>query len=188
MGTAEDAVKYGAMGLNNPSPLTTWTGGNRIYPPTARNPLGEFDPNAGAAGSGGKLEGRGKYLSADRPYAEQYSKPFPNGVLHKVDLPDEMIPKMLDYSTPVSRQPEVLKSLSENAQKLGLPANFRQMNGEQIYKHIINSGWGETEAADLLSSVGIAGFKYKKPFEGKVVDNFGVYPAFQDRLTILERQ
>lgn len=40
--------------------------------------------------------------------------------LYKVDLPDEMIPKMLDYDKPLSKQPEIMKALTPEAMGLKL--------------------------------------------------------------------
>lgn len=42
------------------------------------------------------------------------------GNLYKADLPDAMIPKMLDYDKPLSKQPEIMKALTPEAMGLKL--------------------------------------------------------------------
>ena len=43
-----------------------------------------------------------------------------SGNLYKADLPDAMIPKMLDYDKPLSKQPEIMKALTPEAMGLKL--------------------------------------------------------------------
>jgi len=46
--------------------------------------------------------------------------PENTGSLYKVDLPDAMIPKMLDYDKPLSQQPEIMKLMTPEAMGLKL--------------------------------------------------------------------
>jgi hypothetical protein len=175
--------------------LDVYQGTPYTFPPTARNPLGEFDASKIGTGEGAQAYGRGIYTAEAPAVAKGYQdrlgtnlitvdgKPMdysnpahiaasiisdpnnaglpgkqlasairydPRGIvpfgakseveeiakalesgnlpkfsnqkgnLYKADLPDEMIPKMLDYDKPLSQQPEILKVLTPEAMGLKL--------------------------------------------------------------------
>jgi hypothetical protein len=93
-----------------------------------------------------------------------YKKPLENkGNLYKVDLPDEMIPKMLDYDKHLSEQsPEVQKILLPYQKEIG--SSFG--TGEQTLKAIAferrMKGLDDSPAAvaEQLRQMGIPGVKY----------------------------
>jgi hypothetical protein len=65
-------------------------------------------------------------IASRRKSASEFLKSIGNkgsmneGSLYKVDLPDAMIPKMLDYDKPLSKQPEIMKALTPEAMGLKL--------------------------------------------------------------------
>lgn len=169
-------------------PLDVYQGTPHTFPPTARNPLGEFDASKIGTGEGAQAYGRGVYTAENPTVAKEYqvklsstgsaknlagnfggiddglaeanrrvehykkliadggggamsraksmlqiSKknvadlqamkagiPENKGNLYKADLPDAMIPKMLDWDKPLSQQPEIMKALTPEAMGLKL--------------------------------------------------------------------
>jgi hypothetical protein len=84
------------------------------------------------------------------------------GNLYKADLPDEMIPKMLDWDKPLSQQPDILEVLKKNYRSDYLDM-FKNKPGSDFYKAI--SGNEGTEDLRVLGSselrnMGIPGIKY----------------------------
>jgi hypothetical protein len=84
------------------------------------------------------------------------------GNFYKADLPDEMIPKMLDWDKPLSQQPDILEILKKNYRSDYLDM-FKNKPGSDFYKAI--SGNEGTEDLRVLGSselrnMGIPGIKY----------------------------
>jgi hypothetical protein len=103
------------------------------------------------------------------------------GNLYKVDIPDEYIPKMLDWDKPLTEQP---KQVQEALKKLGIETDINKLNeyddallkslfedsntvlpkqpinptGEDIYQRIIQGNPKYT--AEKLKEVGITGIRY----------------------------
>lgn len=119
--------------------------------------------------------------------------PENTGNLYKVDLPDKMIPKMLDYDKHLSEQsPEVQKILSAYQKEIG--GSFG--TGEQTLKAIAferrMKGLDDSPAAvaEQLRQMGIPGIKYldeASRAKGKGTRNFVTFPGEEKNLTILER-
>lgn len=104
------------------------------------------------------------------------------GALYKADLPDEWIPKMLDWDKPLSQQPENVRLL---AQDLGLA---KDATGKDVYSALSNQARdmgiikGQTaqttlpgsqgRAAADLSEFGIPGIRYldggSRPNSGRI--------------------
>ncbi len=104
--------------------------------------------------------------------------------LYKVDLPDEMIGRMLDWDKPISQQaPEVRKALSRSAPDfMKLVASKptarggRGLSGEDAHKYLANNdewlglapgvgltgqpGWTQKIVAERLRQAGIPGIRY----------------------------
>jgi len=173
------------MSRGTVSPLDVYHGTPYTLPPTARNPLGEFDASKIGTGEGAQAYGFGIYTAenpavargyrdklqkvdysgsqidpanpshvalatmekfGDTEKASAYLKQRANlmdydinmqaakllddkaalptrnayGSLYKVNLPDAMIPKMLDYDKPLSQQPEIMKLMTPEAMGLKL--------------------------------------------------------------------
>jgi hypothetical protein len=115
------------------------------------------------------------------------------GNLYKADLPDEMIPKMLDYDKHLSDQsPEVQKILSAYQREIG--GSFG--TGEQTLKAIAferrMKGLDDSPAAvaEQLRQMGIPGIKYLDEgsrIKGEGTRNFVTFPGEEKNLRILER-
>lgn len=134
------------------------------------------------------------------------------GALYKVDLPDEMVARMLDWDKPLSQQaPDVQKAIDALHKKnprayqqlvdaqLGGPV-MDQATGRDMYRNLheslIRSGKAkpaavkEQEAAELIRRAGIPGIRYLDQGSrgaGSGTSNFVVFPGEENALRILER-
>jgi len=227
-------------------PLDVYHGTPHTFPPTARNPLGEFDASKIGTGEGAQAFGHGIY-TAENPnvgkgYAEQLStaqgplgdvakywrknggesafRSFAKdaglapteientanvirntGNLYKVDLPDEMIPKMLDWDKPINKQDPYVRDIIAKAfpsgyikgkfvDPLNSPVTGRAMLDQlnMIANQRNEPGFRSAETA--LRQAGIPGIKYLDEgsrAEGKGTRNFVTFPGEEKNLTILER-
>jgi hypothetical protein len=70
----ETGTGIGRAALDPRSPITTWHGSPHTFPPTANNPLGEFDPMKVGTGEGAQAYGVGAgYLAEAKKLAEGYA-------------------------------------------------------------------------------------------------------------------
>ena len=116
--------------------------------------------------------------------------PEPMGNLYKVDVPDEDIPKMLDWDKKLSDQPHIWNSLDQNVKDAidelmernyanPMSESLHDYTGEHLYKalkhpevhdtlpaEVPNSSWytgdttNEKHTSQFLNSIGIPGVKY----------------------------
>lgn len=118
----------------------------------------------------------------------EYAKPLENkGNLYKVDIPDEQIPKMLDWDKPIAQQnKEILDILKNEPAILADLANGKSLDkltGEQAYQAIASTfDVGQAEAyklaSEYLNSKGIPGIRYLDEGSratGKGTSNFVVF-------------
>ena len=237
-------------------PLDVYHGTPHTLPPTARNPLGEFDASKIGTGEGAQMYGQGIYTAEARPVAEGYAKNVKDmasiknmneelsrlskvmeadsqggyrkfksnvgedaakrydelianrnkvstsvGNLYKVDLPDEMIPKMLDYDKPLSKQDPYVRDIIAKAFPSGyIKGKFVDpLNSPVIGRAMLDQlamiadkrnapGFRSAEAA--LRQAGIPGIKYLDEgsrAKGKGTRNFVTFPGEEKNLRILER-
>lgn len=259
-------------------PMDVWHGTPHRFPPTAKNPLGEFDPTKIGTGEGAQAYGYGHYVAenpavakdykfmkrnwfdtdkatyqgkpiqywydkAQRdqnlafrtknaalekdanarlaywesvmthehpesvlkkmsdeefgwPEATNYAKsvqlnkfqgiPEP-GVLYKVDLPDEVVPRMLDWDKPLSQQPAEVKKFLSNVSFN--PPNQEQKIGEWL-KPRLAEGMAPNWADDMRKA-GIPGIQYLDAGSrgaGTGTRNFVVFPGNEGLLNILGRE
>lgn len=93
------------------------------------------------------------------------------GNLYKVDIPDEYIPKMLDYDKPLSQQPKAVQdALAKYDPDLYSPkGNDYDSNelGQSIYQRIVQDnvqkfglGGNSKRASEDLNALGIKGIRY----------------------------
>lgn len=61
---------------------------------------------------------RSQYGEAAEPVIKKIEQFMPKSYLYKGDIPDEILPKFLDWDKPIKDQPEILKSITPNS--LGL--------------------------------------------------------------------
>ena len=73
----------GALAGIAPRPLITWHGSPHRFPPTEKNPLGEFDPTKIGTGEGAQAYGHGHYLAEAQGLAKHYKDKLSKDV--KVD-------------------------------------------------------------------------------------------------------
>ena len=228
--------------------LDVYHGTPHTFPPTERNPLGEFDASKIGTGEGAQAYGLGIYTAENPAVAGGYAKNVKDmtsirkmneelsrlskvmesdsrggyrkfksnvgedaakrydelmtnrnkvstsvGNLYKVDLPDKMIPKMLDYDKHLSEQsPEVQKILLAYQKEIG--GSFG--TGDQTLKAIAferrMKGLDDSPAAvaEQLRQMGIPGIKYLDEgsrAKGEGTRNFVTFPGEEKNLTILER-
>ena len=257
-------------------PLDVYHGTPHTLPPTARNPLGEFDASKIGTGEGAQMYGQGIYTAEAPAVAKGYQnrlganlitvdgKPMdfnnpihiaasiisdpnnaglpgkqlasairydPKGIvpfgaeskveeiakalesgnlpkfsnqkgnLYKVDLPDEMIPKMLDWDKPMNKQDASVKKMIAESFPGGYingryidPINS-PLTGQAMLDQLAmiankrnEPGFRSAEAA--LRQAGIPGIKYLDELsraEGKGTRNFVTFPGEEQNLRILER-
>ena len=136
------------------------------------------------------------------------------GSLYKVDLPDEVVPRMLDWDKPLSQQhPDVqaaLKKLGistdkekinqfddallqalQSSENVNLPKQPINPIGADIYSKFV--GGGNVMAAQKLREAGIPGVQYldagsRGTSVGKGTRNFVVFPGNEGLLNILGRE
>jgi len=139
----------------------------------------EFDD-----GSLGVLNNAGRYKAFAKP----------EGSLYKVDLPDEVVPRMLDFDKHLAEQsPQVQKILSDYQKQLG--TSFGR--GDQVLKEIAfdrrMKGLDDSPAAvaKQLKELGIPGIQYLDEASrgaGTGTRNFVVFPGNEGLLNILGRE
>ena len=124
------------------------------------------------------------------------------GNLYKVDLPDEMIAKMLDWDKPLSEQSESVKkalsadkrakdSLYQNAAEYyrALTSQYAQ-NAPLHYSVEQAENSAQQFASQKLREMGIPGIKYLDATSrdaGKGTRNFVTFPGEEKNMTILKR-
>ena len=111
--------------------------------------------------------------------------------LYKVDIPDEMIPKMLDWDKPLSQQPESVKSAMRTF--FG-ERRFQQAISEHKFPHDILPNQGTKEAkffTEAMQGYGIPGIRYLDQGSragGNGTSNYVVFPGVEKQLKILGRE
>ena len=132
------------------------------------------------------------------------------GSLYKVDLPDPLIARMLDWDKPLSQQaPEVIAALekSKNKQVKAMldyaKAPYSKLSGAEGKAKTMGSAYhlmsmnlsgkasaDSAKASQLLHKQGIPGIRYLdggSRADGAGTSNFVVFPGEESALTILER-
>jgi hypothetical protein len=129
------------------------------------------------------------------------AKSLEKGNLYKVDIPDEYIPKMLDWDKPINEQSiEVRKSLAPYIEQYGLPMNEPGRSAHSMMLDIIGKREGlgsgsspeafkalNPKVAEELNKSGIKGIKYldQGSREAGGTNNFVVFDPSE--VKILER-
>lgn len=155
------------------------------------------------------LTQRGKHEAANiaKESAGQFSVKKMSGnetSFYTVDLPDEWLPKMLDWDKPLSQQPEeVRKAIAPRVEQLRQAAPRYvpdDPSGEWLYRAMKPQGgldvmdWnkgGPRSASTALRDAGIPGIRYldggsRKSGEGTY--NYVVFPGMEGLLKILSRE
>jgi len=130
------------------------------------------------------------------------------GYLYKVDIPDEAIPRMLDWDKPLSEQSQDVKNVLSSAGLLPDGAH-RNVMGEDLVKRLgvnagkdthpfayklpkriegmareagFNSGNTKNIASDYLNSLGIPGIRYLDGSSRNVGEGTSNFVLFDDQL------
>jgi len=235
-------------------PMDVWHGTPHRFPPTAKNPLGEFDPTKIGTGEGAQVYGYGHYFAETPDVAKTYQPrdlkneqqllkmyqaaesrrdyaamevlenammhktpnelrqmhgkeaekiigqieklPRTVGSMYKVDLPDEVVPQMLNYDKPIKEQPEILKAfrarLPEDMLKAfdtNVESGISGANAMQNW--LWNSGKTDASRSETLRQMGIPGIQYLDAGSrgaGTGTRNFVVFPGNEGLLNILGRE
>ena len=128
-----------------------------------------------AGNNSGQDYGYGTYFSSSPDVANAYTKAFGSknnkdvGNVYKVDIPDEYMPKMINWSS-YKQTPEVKEIFKKN----GLSA---EGSGEDLYFEAIKKAGSSDEnksgfqkAAEYLDSIGIKGVTYPNRAVGDTKD------------------
>ena len=131
---------------------------------------------------------------------------FKAGHLYTLDLPDEMIDRMLDWDKPLSEQPLIVDALrkSEAAGIGGASDGWRgapsgmweravaspSKTGEWLYQEIANNDSRAT--VETLRQLGIPGIRYldagSRGKDGTGTRNFVVFPGEEKKVKVLRRE
>lgn len=172
--TAYKAVEDYLVKSGGILPMETWHG--------SKSSFDEFDPKKVGTASGIDY-GHGLYSAEHPEIAKGYGQN-----LYKLDIPDEHIPKMIDWYSD-EQSPEVTKILKE----AGLPY---KANGEAITMAAAEKMGGSDEtksgfqkAAEYLHSLGIKGNKYEnfQIKKGQGADTYNYVSYDPTEVKILEK-
>ena len=164
----------------------------------------KFDASKIGAGEGSQWYGHGLYFAESPDVAKVYkSKPndqIKGGSFYTVDIPDQMIGRMLDWDKPLE------SGIIENLRNVKIPnrelkkANATDMDdliymasnetGDWWYDFLSNALGSDKKASQALSKAGIPGIKYfdaKSRDVGEGTRNFVVFPGNESLIRILER-
>lgn len=116
-----------------------------------------------------------------------------SGNLYKLDIPDENVPKMLEWDKPLSQQStEIQPAISQivdKVRKLGVEINPETTTGSNLYHQYSTYRGNNPEfASQGLQELGIPGIKYTDQTYGTVAKNPTNYVIFDpNTIQILER-
>lgn len=125
------------------------------------------------------------------------------GNLYTVDIPDDMVAKMLDFDAPFNKQPKsvqeaikasgILKEYKANLSDFSSPMMTRNKNmrGENIMQFLEFKLGGPEQVAARLQELGIPGVRYLDAGSrdaGKGSRNIVVFPGGEDQVKILKQE
>lgn len=133
-------------------------------------PISQFMLDKVGTGAGTRNFGEGIYIAEHPAIAGAFRKgripstQNPEGFLYKVDVPDELVPKMLNWYEEVPE--ELQKTLSAKAMEQ-FGSGLSPSSGERLYKDLafsfksMGSKTPEKDAAAWLAEQGVPGIKYE---------------------------
>ena len=116
-----------------------------------------------------------------------------SGALYKANLPDQLIPQMLDLDKPFLEQPHVVKALEAeglNRDALNQIAQNIGTFGDSLYQYMARRLGGQKQASEYMRKIGIPGNVYLDPSQrdlGLNVRNFVVFPGEQKAVRIKQK-
>jgi hypothetical protein len=141
----------------------------------------KFDSSKIGTGEGVQAYGPGAYLADARDVGQSYAVNLADpGYLYKVDLPDEMIARMINLDEPIEQAPQALRDIYK---RLG-PQSYKP--GQTVADHMAIDRFMAKE----LSAKGIPGVRYldgNSRGAGAGSSNYVVFPGEESALKILER-
>lgn len=158
--------------------------GMMAYHGTPHNIVGKFDASKIGSGEGGQAYGYGMYFAQNPKVSTEYAKMGGSQNLYKVDVPDEYIPKMLDYDLTLGKQkdffnkvlsnPELKKILEQDlAEKnyamarIGAkPIQISDLKGRDVLE-TLNAHFDDISgkmASEYLKDMGVTGVRYYDQF------------------------
>ena len=157
--------------------------GMMAYHGTPHNIIGKFDASKIGSGEGGQAYGYGMYFAQNPKVSTEYAKMGGEGNLYKVDIPNQMIPKMLDYDLTLGKQKDFFNKVMEDptlkkvleadlAEKnrayarVGRSLDLKDLKGRDVLE-TLNSYFDDASgkiAADYLSNLGLTGVRYYDQF------------------------
>jgi hypothetical protein len=116
------------------------------------------------------------------------------GSFYTVDIPDEMISRMLDYDKKIIDQPEVLQAIRSQLTDPDLLKSFDAnvkagISGANAMQNYLMGAKTPAERSEVLRKLGIPGIKYLDQgsrTEGKGTRNFVVFPGEEEAIKMLK--
>lgn len=149
-------------------------------------------------GEGGAAYGWGWYsdeiihrAQQELEFIEKY-KPHPFepqiGSLYKLDIPDDVIPKLLDWDTRLALQPEHVQQAIKPALELVPDIHPERDTGGDLYKALSKRLGSDQAASEYLNALGIPGNTYRGMSGGETGTKYVIWdqPTL-DRVALLER-
>jgi len=110
------------------------------------------------------------------------------GAFYTVDIPDEMVGKMLDWDKPLGQQKELKDVLNKIRTEIALPKLQDAEGAGFAYQALANAVGGQVNASALLKQYGIPGIRYLDQGSrgiGQGTRNFVVFPGEEEALKML---
>lgn len=158
--------------------------GMMAYHGTPHNIVGKFDASKIGSGEGGQAYGYGMYFAQNPKVSTEYAKMGGAQNLYKVDVPNELIPKMLDYDLPLGKQKELFNKVMSNPEfkkileqdlaeknyamvRVGAkPIQISDLKGRDILE-TLNAHFDDISgkvASEYLKDIGVTGVRYYDQF------------------------
>jgi hypothetical protein len=128
----------------------------------------------------------------------------PSGYLYTLDLPDEMIDRMLDWDKPLSEQPEAVRKVlmpmvMAKMKERGTPPHAleysanRALGGDIVKNLFVGNGVTSKDVSRMLQEAGIPGVRYfdagsRGGDSATGTRNFVVFPGEEKKVKILRRE
>jgi hypothetical protein len=115
------------------------------------------------------------------------------GYLYTLDLPDEMIDRMLDWDKPLSEQPEAVRKALKDAYRADWLGDESKQTGQDLYKRMGKMHGDDIAAVSRdLRDIGIPGIRYldagSRGKDGTGTRNFVVFPGEEKKVKVLRRE
>jgi len=131
-----------------------------------------------------------QHAKAAEDFAKWFSKNKPEvGGLYTVDIPDEMIGRMLDWDKPLGQQPQLKAVIEKIGKEIDLPKMQDAEGAGFAYGMLANAVGGPKNASAMLREYGIPGVAYLDQGSrgaGQGTRNFVVFPGEEEAIKMLK--